>query len=169
MSRPRFWQKNCDCLSCIPSRNLTGCPGPSLPRARFWACLGAPLCRDNEESSVPLSRKVVLSCLDGNPSPNWYQSSNILVNKYTWVSLAFWFAFEWCDHYLLFCTTAWTAFELSGIHCRILILTQWMFFHIIEWHDFFFCKLQKEPLWTTVNHCVSFIRGSRSKRVRGYD
>ena len=137
-SRPRFWQKNRDCLSCIPSRILTDCPGPSQPGARFWACLGVPLCRDTEESSVCFSQKVVLSCLIGNPSPNWYQSSSILVNKYAWVSLTFWFAFEWCDHHLLFCTTACAVFELSGIYRHIHVLTQWMFFSHNRMTWFFF-------------------------------
>ena len=53
--------------SCVPSWILTGCP-----LARFWACPVVPLSRDNEETSVPLSRKVVLSRLVGNPIKNLF-------------------------------------------------------------------------------------------------
>ena len=51
-----------------PSQVLTGCPGPSRPAVRFWACPVVPLSRDNEGISVPLSWKVALSRPVGNPS-----------------------------------------------------------------------------------------------------
>ena len=50
----------CPVLSCVPSR----------PLARFLACPIVPLSRDNEGTSVPLSRKVALSRPVGNPSWN---------------------------------------------------------------------------------------------------
>ena len=55
---------------CPAGRDGTGCqnPGPSRPVARFWACPVVPLSWYNEESFVPLSRKVVLSRPVGNPS-----------------------------------------------------------------------------------------------------
>ena len=43
-----------------------GCPGPSRPLARFLACPVVRLSRDNDETSVPLSRKVALSRPVGN-------------------------------------------------------------------------------------------------------
>ena len=54
----------------IPGRDGTVSknPGPSHPVARFWACPVVPLSWDNEETSVPLSRKVVLSQPVGNPN-----------------------------------------------------------------------------------------------------
>ena len=67
----------CPVLSRVPSRILAvparpvpdfSCPGPSRPLVRFWACPVVPLSRDNEETSVPLSRKVVLSRPVGNPN-----------------------------------------------------------------------------------------------------
>ena len=70
----------CPILSRVPSRFLAvpacpvpdfSCPGPSRPLARFWACPVVPLSRDNEETSVPLSRKVAVSRPVGNP--NTYQ------------------------------------------------------------------------------------------------
>ena len=54
----------CPVLSRVPSRFLAiparpvpnfGCPGPSCPLARFWACPVVPLSRDNEGTSVSLS------------------------------------------------------------------------------------------------------------------
>ena len=67
----------CPVLSRVPYRILAvparpvlnfGCPGPSRPLARFLACPVVPLSRDNEGTSVPLSRKVALSRPIGNPS-----------------------------------------------------------------------------------------------------
>ena len=69
----------CPVLSHVPSRILAvpawpvpdfGCPGPSRPLARFLACPVVPLSRDNDETSVPLSRKVALSRPVGNASLN---------------------------------------------------------------------------------------------------
>ena len=66
----------CPILSRVPSRILAvpacpvlnfGCPGPSRPLVRFLACSVVPLSWDKEETSVPLSRKVALSCPVGNP------------------------------------------------------------------------------------------------------
>merc|ERR1719418_157499 len=66
----------CPVLSRVPSRILAvparpvpnfGCPGPSRPLVRFLACPVVPLSQDKEETSVPLSRKVVLSRPVGNP------------------------------------------------------------------------------------------------------
>ena len=63
LSLPGFWQKNSDCpvprsgfWQALPARPL-----PSSPVARFWACPVVPLSRDNEGTSVPLSRKIALS------------------------------------------------------------------------------------------------------------
>ena len=53
--------------SHVPARILTGCPGPSHPVTRFWACPVVPLSRDKEVTSVPLSRKITLSRPVGNP------------------------------------------------------------------------------------------------------
>ena len=59
----------CPILSRVPSWILAvparpvpnfGCPGPSCPLARFLACPVVPLSRDNEGTSVLLSRKVAL-------------------------------------------------------------------------------------------------------------
>ena len=75
----------CPVLSRVPSRILAvparpvpdfSCPGPSRPLARFWACPVVPLSRDNEETSVPLSRKVVLSRPVGNPNMKYDCISN---------------------------------------------------------------------------------------------
>ena len=52
-SRPEFWLSR---------------PIPSHPLTRFLACPVVPLSRDNERTSVPLSRKVALSRPVGNPS-----------------------------------------------------------------------------------------------------
>ena len=58
-------------LVIVPGRPGTGRDSmskiPSRPVARFWACPVVPLSRDNEETSVPLSRKVPLSRPVGNP------------------------------------------------------------------------------------------------------
>ena len=65
----------CPVLSHVPSRILAvparsvpnfGCPGPSRSLARILACPVVPLSRDNEGTSVPLSRKVALSRPVGN-------------------------------------------------------------------------------------------------------
>ncbi len=66
---PDFDRKVVIVPSRVPSRILTGCPGLSRPVARFWACPVVPLSRDNEGTSVPLSRKVALSRPVGNT--NW--------------------------------------------------------------------------------------------------
>ena len=54
----------------VPARPVPdfGCPDPSRPLARFLACPVVPLSRDNDGTSVPLSRKVSLSCPDGKAS-----------------------------------------------------------------------------------------------------
>ena len=67
-------------IVCIPSLILIGCPGSTHPMGRFWACTVVPLSRDNEETSVPFSWKVALSCLVGNPSLN----STIYFNLTDW-------------------------------------------------------------------------------------
>ena len=65
----------CPVLSCVPSRFLAvparpvpdfGCPDPSRPLAKFLACPVVPSSRDNDGTSVPLSRKVSLSRPVGN-------------------------------------------------------------------------------------------------------
>ena len=64
-SRSAFWLSR-------PVLNF-GCPGPSRPLARFLACPVVPLSRDNEGTSVPLSRKVALSRPVGNSSgKHWF-------------------------------------------------------------------------------------------------
>ena len=59
----------------VPGRPGTGRDSlfkiPSRPVAGFWACPVVPLSWDNEETSVPLSRKVAVSRPVGNPS--WEQ------------------------------------------------------------------------------------------------
>ena len=62
MSRPGFL--------AVPARPVQDfdCPDPSRPLARFLACPVVPLSRDNEGTSVPLSRKVALSRPVRNPS-----------------------------------------------------------------------------------------------------
>merc|ERR1712051_317395 len=67
----------CPILSCVPSRFLAvparpirafSCPDLSRPLVRFLACPVVPLSRDNDGTSVPLSRKVSLSHPVGNTS-----------------------------------------------------------------------------------------------------
>ena len=63
----------CPVLSRVPSRILAvpvrpipdfGCPSPSSHLTRFLACHVVPLSRDNDGTSVPLSRKVALFLLE---------------------------------------------------------------------------------------------------------
>ena len=78
LKSPLFWRERQSYISqvlgnlqtCVLSRILTGCPGPSRPMARFWACPIIPLSRDNEETSVFLSCGTRKSRPVGNPSWN---------------------------------------------------------------------------------------------------
>ena len=69
----------------IPSRPVPnfGCPGPSRPFARFLACPVVPLSRDNDGTSVPLSRKVSLSRPVGNASWIWTKA------RFDWTHVRF--------------------------------------------------------------------------------
>ena len=79
----------CPILSRVPSRILAvpacpvrdfGCSDPSRPLARFLACPVVPLSRDNDGTSVPLSRQVSLSRPVGNASAN-YIAAQILLRQ----------------------------------------------------------------------------------------
>ena len=62
----------CPVLSHVPFQILAvpAPPGPSRPLVRFLACPVVPLTRDNDGTSVPLSRKTALSHPIGNASIN---------------------------------------------------------------------------------------------------
>ena len=111
-------QDSCQNLvpSRVPSQILTGCPGPSRPSARFWACLVVLLSQDNEGTSVPLSRKVSLSRPVGNT--NTYHEN---VNKH---SLVNWFLvdIEKTWWYLLEFLYSWGIHNTKPFHNFTLVL-----------------------------------------------
>ena len=104
----------CPVLSRVPSRFLAvparpvpdfGCPDPSRPLARFLACPVVPLSRDNDGTSVPLSRKVSLSRPVGNA--NYYYLSKNWRHAFP------------CSHFLIFEQCDW---EMKMIYERIVII-----------------------------------------------
>ena len=63
---------------------------PSHPMARFWACPVVPLSRDNDETSVPLSRKAALSRSVGNTIYEPGKTTLIILVEKTLTLTALW-------------------------------------------------------------------------------